>query len=107
MSTQPKRSFFERLTGSIRMQDDDEPVVISQPKKPSLYANRYEEEYQEDDDAVVTTASVKITSDEDPEDEGEAQLAVDVYETTTDIVIKTRPANSRIARNSHHPWTPR
>ena len=74
------------------MQDDDEPVVISQPKKPSLYANRYEEEYQEDDDAVVTTASVKITSDEDPEDEGEAQLAVDVYETTTDIVIKTMTA---------------
>jgi HSP20 family protein len=89
MSTQPKRSFFERLTGSIRMQDDDEPVVMTPVKKPSLYANRYEQEYE--DDATVAT-SVQIVAEQESEDEGEAQLAVDVYETNTDIIVKTMTA---------------
>ena len=92
MSTnqQPKRSFFERLTGSIRMQDDDEQVVIAQPKKANLYANRYEQEYEEDDTSTASVAIVAQESDED--DEGEAQLAVDVYETNTEIIIKTMTA---------------
>jgi hypothetical protein len=70
-----KRSFFERLTGSIRM-EDDEPVTMTAPiKRASLYA-KYDENY-EDDETVET--SISVSSDEpDDVEETEAQLAVDV-----------------------------
>jgi HSP20 family protein len=85
-----KRSFFERLTGSIRM-EDDEPVSFSGSKKPGLYSNRYEPNY-EDDDTVET--SVTFVSEEDgmDEEQPEAQLAIDVYETPNEIVVKTMTA---------------
>ncbi|MDB4984298.1 MAG: heat shock protein Hsp20, family protein [Patescibacteria group bacterium] len=88
MALQKKRSFFERLTGSIRMQDDDEQVVIA-PKKPVSPYAEYDEEF-EDDTSTATTVKVTAMATED-EDE-EAQLAVDVYETHDAIVIKTMTA---------------
>lgn len=82
-----KRSFFERLTGSIRM-EDDEPVVMTQPtRRPSLYT-QYDDTYE--DDATVE-ASVEIVSTEEEITE-DAQLAVDVYETNNEIVVKTMTA---------------
>lgn len=85
MSTTKKRSFFERLTGSIRM-DDDEDVVVP-TRKASLYANRYDEDYEDDE---TVEASIEVATEEtDPE---EAQLAVDVYETNNDIIVKTMTA---------------
>lgn len=86
--TPQKRSFFERLTGSIRM-EEDEPVVMTTPKKPSFYS-RYEESYESDDEVET---SVDIVTQEEVDDEPlEAQLAIDMYETTNDIIIKTMTA---------------
>lgn len=89
MSTiQPKkRSFFERLTGSIRM-EDDEPVVMTPPKKASLYS-RYAEPDYESDETVEASIEVETASDEEPT---EAQLAVDIYETNDAIIVKTMTA---------------
>lgn len=81
-----KRSFFERLTGSIRM-EDDEPVVASPTRKPGLYS-RYDEDYEDDD---TVEASIEISSEES-EEIAEAQLAVDVYETNNEIIVKTMTA---------------
>ncbi len=81
-----KRSFFERLTGSIRM-EDDEPVVMTTPRRTSLYA-KYDDNYEDDE---TVEASVEITSDEEDIVE-DAQLAVDVYETNTEIIVKTMTA---------------
>ncbi len=84
-----KRSFFERLTGSIRMEDDEPVTMTPPPRRASLYA-KYDENY-EDDETVET--SIEIQSTEQPEDSvEEAQLAVDMYETNTEIVIKTMTA---------------
>ena len=87
MATTPrKRSFFERLTGSIRMQDEEEFIApVTPAKKPALY-NRYDEEY-EDDETVAT--SVQVVAEEEPT---EAQLSVDVYETDGAIIVKTMTA---------------
>ncbi len=83
-----KRSFFERLTGSIRM-EDDEPVTMTAPvKRASLYA-KYDDNY-EDDETVET--SIEIAAVDLEESTEEAQLAVDVYETNTEIVVKTMTA---------------
>ncbi|MEQ1561384.1 MAG: Hsp20/alpha crystallin family protein [Nitrospira sp.] len=62
------RSFFEKLTGSVRI--DDEPEVVEAPSKIPSRASL-------NDDAW---------SENEPED---GELTVDVYQTPTDIVIKS------------------
>jgi HSP20 family molecular chaperone IbpA len=61
----PKRSFFERLTGAVRLEDDTELEI----KMDKL------------------AKSDSILSDEE-----EGQLSVDVYQTSSEIVIKTMVA---------------
>lgn len=87
---QKKRSFFERITGSIRMEEENEPLPA---RRPGLYATRYEEEFEAEDDTSVVTRHQSVAVEE-PEDEEpvEAQLAVDVYETNDAIVVKTMTA---------------
>jgi HSP20 family protein len=61
-----KKSFFERLTGAVRMDEDE--VAQENISTPSLAKQGLVEE------------------------EEEGQLSVDVYETSNDIVIKTMVA---------------
>lgn len=63
-----KRSFFERLTGAVRLEDED---MI------------------EDEDVPLTRGGNKPSIFEEPE---EAQLTVDVFNTPTEIIIKTMVA---------------
>ena len=57
-----KRSFFERLTGSVKMEEDDGEQIIAPKTQESNWAEDTEEE---------------------------AQLTVDVYQTANDIIIQT------------------
>ncbi len=66
-----KRSFFDRLTGSINMDDD-----IDEPKKKP---------------AGISNVNKKNTNWIEEESE-EAELAVDLYQTPTEIVIQTMVA---------------
>jgi HSP20 family protein len=71
-----KRSFFERLTGSISMDDDFEDTkkkvpVVSGNKKGAGAQNWIEEEAEE------------------------AELAVDLYQTPNEIIIQTMVAGVR------------
>lgn len=60
-----RRSFFEKLTGAIRMPDDSDEV----PER---------------------TLKVRDSGDNDIDEEpGDGELMVDVYQTPSDIVIKT------------------
>ena len=61
---QHKRSFFERLTGAVKLEEAPEEAVIEE-RRPSLL---------------------------DETDEEEGQLTVDVYQTPSEIVIKTMVA---------------
>lgn len=66
---QNKRSFFERLTGAVRLDEErellEEEPQLGRPARPNIF--------------------------EDTEEE-EAQLTVDVYHTPSEIVIKTMVA---------------
>lgn len=85
-----KRSFFERLTGSIRM-EDDEPVELPTKRPSSAFRYRHYEENYDDDDTVET--SVELVAEEDyPAEPEDAQLAVDVYESGSEIIVKTMTA---------------
>lgn len=76
-SNKKKPSLFERLTGTVRYEDA---------------------EYYEDDEDV---ASVPVTSTDDEQDEPttaqdeDGELAVDVYETGNNIVVKAITAGVR------------
>ena len=67
-----KRSFFERLTGSVTMQEDEEVVV---PVRLSVKSDK--------------KAPINTWIEEENE---EAELTVDVYQTPTDIVVQTMVA---------------
>ena len=68
--------------------EDDEPVVMTPPpRRASLYA-KYDDNY-EDDDTVEASIEIASTEEDVVED---AQLAVDVYETNSEIVVKTMTA---------------
>ncbi|NDF13491.1 MAG: Hsp20/alpha crystallin family protein [Proteobacteria bacterium] len=92
---QQKRSFFERLTGSIRM-EDDEPVTMATPaRKPSLYRSYAADTYDADDETtVIESVDIEMQDDNDSDPE-EAQLAVDIYETNDAVVVKTMTAGVR------------
>lgn len=63
-----KRSFFEKLTGAVRLDEEDEIETRSMRAKDDEPENIFEE------------------SDE------EAQLTVDVYQTNSEIVVRTMVA---------------
>ncbi|PIQ66513.1 MAG: hypothetical protein COV96_01090 [Candidatus Zambryskibacteria bacterium CG11_big_fil_rev_8_21_14_0_20_42_18] len=63
-----KRSFFERLTGAVRLDEEIEPVETKLEPVTSIKQNIFEDS------------------------EEEAQLTVDVFQTPSEIVIKTMVA---------------
>jgi len=71
-----KRSFFERLVGSVRLNDDDdeEETKIPTPFKKQMSSKEKN--------------SLKNELDIEHEEE-EGQLTVDLYQTPTEIIIQT------------------
>lgn len=65
-----KRSFFERLTGSVSVRDDDDAL-----EEVASHQNAKEQ-------AAAATERPWL-------EEEEAELAVDVYQTPSEIIIKT------------------
>jgi HSP20 family protein len=77
-----KRSFLERLTGSIRMDDEGEDEVSSGPiKKINLSGKDLPESKDKDN-----------KKDSKWEEDEEAELTVDLYQTANEIVIQTMVA---------------
>jgi HSP20 family molecular chaperone IbpA len=70
-----KRSFFEKLTGAVHVEDDMEPAAPARKISARGGSERAER-----------TVAAK---DEWVEEEAEGQLTVDVYQTQGDIYIKT------------------
>ena len=66
-----KKSFFERLTGTVKISDDE----------------------IEEDEEMEDVEENKEKSF--PDDDSDGQLAVDVYQTQSDIIIKTMAAGIR------------
>lgn len=76
-----KRSFFERLTGSIRSEKEYE-----EPKKNLMEANKGVRDKKNDQ------AEGRAGNNWIEEENEEAELAVDVYQTPTDIIVQTMVA---------------
>ena len=74
--TKEKRSFFDRLTGSRRIEEGEETRMPV---------------YSEDEETEMTTRkpSGAPIGNESWSDESEGQLTIDVYQTDTDIVVKS------------------
>lgn len=77
-----KRSFFERLTGTVRM-DDDERDLAPNKKITTSSSSR------------VSGSSTELDSWLDKETDPEGELTVDVYQTPEMIVIKSMIAGVR------------
>jgi HSP20 family protein len=75
MAKEKKRSFFERLTGGVRMHDEDEEEKATRINAKSTGGN--------DDDVW------------NKEEETEGELALDVYQTPADIMVHTFVAGVR------------
>lgn len=81
-----KKSFFERLAGSISVDDEEEPIDVVQDEM--------------DDEEEIPVRSPKVTSHSarshavEPEeaDMEEGELSVDVYQTPTEIIIEAMVA---------------
>lgn len=71
-----KKSFFERLTGTVKIDDDEIDEEIE------------DEETDKDEDEEIKEKNLT-------EEDSEGQLTVDVYQTNSDIVIKTMLAGIR------------
>ena len=86
-----KRTFFERLTGSVRLDEDDEFLMDEEERASAKKKGGFAE-------LPITKSNAKAAPvrdswmDEEPE---EGQLTVDVYQTPTDIVIQTMVAGVR------------
>lgn len=82
-----KRSFFERLTGGIRLEDETETDVNSseqtQKEKPVA---------QKTMTIHPSGESTNMVADDEPE---EGQLTVDVYETPNEIIVQAFVAGVR------------
>lgn len=89
--TKVKRSFFEKLTGSKRIEDE----IYEREGTITPTTNFFEEERRE----TIITPSIPVANHERHEreesyasqqqDESEGQLTIDVYQTDNDIVIKS------------------
>jgi len=79
-----KRSFFERLTGSKKIEPANYGSEESSPNITNLYKEE-EEEMTMDSSPQKNMPEANILSN----DGSEGQLTIDVYQTDNDIVIKS------------------
>ncbi len=79
--TAKRRSFFEKLTGSVRLDDEDELLDEDET---------YEDDFEEDEERRIYPLS--MNDELDTEEEAEGELALDVIETPDSIIVKTMTA---------------
>ncbi|HPN89720.1 MAG TPA: Hsp20/alpha crystallin family protein [Candidatus Paceibacterota bacterium] len=65
-----KRSFFERITGSISVNDEEDVVTVPETKDNGNFA-------------------VNAKTNDWPEEEPEGELSVDVYQTDSEIILQS------------------
>jgi HSP20 family molecular chaperone IbpA len=76
-----KKSFLERLTGNIRVDEDE------------LDDDLYEESSsKKNSKSVSESKNIEVEKEEKWEEEQEAELTVDLYQTPSDIIVQTMVA---------------
>ena len=94
--TTRKPSFFERLTGSIKMTDDDLDFNQIPKKNKSIFNDLSRDDVYEEDTSHAHVRNLSIDSDEawveESPSEEIAELSVDVYHDEENIYIQTMTA---------------
>ncbi len=85
--TKIKKSFFEKLTGSKNIEEEE----FSRTEKMNPISNIYEETEEEMTISPSNNSSLQENNSfaQIPQEDGEGQLTIDVYQTDSDIVIKS------------------
>lgn len=88
--TKVKKSFFEKLTGARRLDEENDHYERERTirPQPGIYAEETETEM------IINPSSSQMANEEQrmssvPQEDGEGQLTIDVYQTDNDIVIKS------------------
>lgn len=87
-----KLSFFERLTGTIRMQDDDADEIIHDLDQEIDSKQNMQQDTKFSRLQKISSAEDDYNQSSDPDEESEAELAVDVFYNDREIVIQTMTA---------------
>jgi len=91
-----KKSFFERLTGGMHFDDEEEEQKDPQSPTPSVFSSYISGKKSTNE---PTTIPVKEDNPREtilqPQEDEEGQLTVDIYQTSTDIVLQTMVAGVR------------
>lgn len=87
--TKIKRSFLERLTGAKRIESEEGYINEEASIKPT--SNFYQEETEINRNSPFNSNSLKNMNEETilSSDSNEGQLTIDVYQTESDIAIKS------------------
>lgn len=81
-----KRSFFERLTGTIKLEEEE--TSFPEPKHP-VHKMELGKHGTAHAHPVAKATETGLLKDWNEESSSEGQLTVDVYQTPSEIVIKT------------------
>lgn len=88
-----KKSFFERLAGSISVDDEDEPLHFDEEEEmeevPIKHVGKKSEPQQL---SKPKARQLEREEDEDEAEMEEGELSVDVYQTATEIIIEAMVA---------------
>ena len=86
-----KRSFLEKLTGSRRIEPEEYEEETEISRGMQQLSNIYEEEEAQEISMTSPSSFVKNMQEENlvSNDGSEGQLTIDVYQTDTEIVIKS------------------
>lgn len=97
-----KKSFFERLAGSISVEDEDEPVDFVEPQieddepeeeVPVKHVGNGKSSLSSGQMQMARPKHHVVEEDHDEDtDVEEGELSVDVYQTTTEIIIEAMVA---------------
>ena len=93
MITKEKSSFFERITGAKKLDEQmlsHEPVsVYAENEETELITRTHTEPQAQPQQNESWFAGATPSSSNNGESDGEGQLTIDVYQTDNDIVIKS------------------
>lgn len=84
-----KKSFFERLAGSISVDDEEEPISVVEQDDEEELQIKHSSRGKVETPSRRSVAHVEESSEDDPE---EGELSVDVYQTPTEIIIEAMVA---------------
>ena len=86
--TKVKKSFFEKLTGSRSVDEERDKF---ERERPMNISNLYSEEAEENMliNSVPSQMEREPAAFSAPQEDGEGQLTIDVYQTDNDVVIRS------------------